>query len=499
MSANTITAKGAVACGHPLTAAAAQAILQTGGNAVDAVIAALLAACVAEPVLASLGGGGFMLTRRPDGDTRVFDFFAQTPKTAKPLADFYPIDADFGPASQSFHIGLGAAAVPGLPAGIEAIHRWGASMPLAQLAEPACEAARDGVIVNEFQGYVFDIVRPIFEATLASRERYGREVAATGRRLRQPELAESIELIAREGADAFYRGEPGRRLVELCRTHGGHLTSEDLSSYRVQVRRPLIFSYRGNRIATNPAPSAGGELIRFALAALEHKPLAPGGWGGATHLSQLCDAMQATNAVRTTLLTQPQLAAELLAPQVTRGTTHISIVDGNGFLAAMTVSNGEGCGHLIPGTGIMLNNMLGEEDINPEGLGQWPCATRMGSMMAPTLLQLGDAEFVLGSGGSNRIRSAILQVLVNLVDFGMTADEAINAARMHLESALLSAEPGISAAVLATVAKTEKLADLHPWESNNLFFGGVHLAGRINGQFVATGDSRRGGVGLIVS
>ncbi len=466
---------GAVACGHPATAAAAIEVLEAGGNAFDAVIAAQFAACVAEPVLASLAGGGFLLARPAQGEARLLDFFAHTPRAhlGSPEA-CYAIDADFGTALQSFHIGAGSIATPGSVAGMFEAQRAYASLPMTDLIQPAVWLAREGLSVNDFQGSIFDIVRPIYASVP------GFESARTGHHLRTPALADSLEHLAREGPDLFYRGELGERLVRLCREQGGHLTREDLTAYRVIPRAPLAFEFGNARLLTNPPPSAGGVLIRHTLMALTGR--AP-------------DPVAVAQALAATLDARPSLLGA--SDQVSRGTTHISVVDGDGNAAAMTVSNGEGSGCLIPGTGIMTNNMLGEEDINPEGIGRWRPDRRLGSMMAPTLA-VGDGwQAALGSGGSNRIRSALVQVLVHLLQEGCAPDEAIGRPRLHVEADLLSLEPGLDP---ERFLGRPGLPDaIQQWETESLFFGGAHLVRHFdNGRLEAAGDPRRGGVGRII-
>ena len=465
---------GAVACGHPLTAEAALIILEEGGNAFDAVIAAQFAACVAEPVLASLGGGGFLLAAPAAARPRLYDFFVHSPKsrTAGDEA-LLAIEADFGPATQTFYVGAGTIATPGTVAGMFSIHRDLATMPLQRLIEPAVSAARAGLTINEFQGYIFDIVRSIYTNTSFSNAR-------SGTHLRQTELADSLEALAREGPGLFYQGEVARRLVRLCSEQGGHLRAEDLAGYSMIEREPLGIDYRGYRILTNPLPSAGGVLIGHALGQL-------GGRGA--HPTEMLQAMAATNEARTNLLGSND--------QVSRGTTHISVIDRMGNMASMSLSNGEGSGCAIPGTGIMTNNMLGEEDINPLGIGRWQPDTRLGSMMAPTLILARQSRYALGSGGSNRIRSAILQVISGLIDLELTPTEAVHAPRMHFEAGLLSLEPGIQPAVVE--ALTNAVGSLKQWDSMNLFFGGVHLVAGHADYFEAVGDPRRGGVGRLAN
>ena len=189
-------------------------------------------------------------------------------------------------------------------------------------------------------------------------------------------------------------------------------------------------------------------------------------------------------------------------PQVHRGTTHVSIIDAAGNAASLTVSNGEGAGYIAPGTGIMLNNMLGEEDINPAGFHHWPEDTRICSMMAPSLaVEPGGGLIVFGSGGSNRLRTAILQVAVNLLDFAMSVEDAVNAPRVHFEGGLLNIENGFDDEVTARLVAD--FAETKCWNERNLFFGGVHVArlkrspggGKV---FDGAGDPRRGGTVEIV-
>ena len=434
-----------------------------------------------EPVLASLAGGGFLLARPADGPARILDFFAHTPRRRLGEASaLEAVAADFGTTTQTFHIGAGAIATPGVVAGIFATHRAFATLPLDDLLAPAVAAARDGTEVNAFQGGIFNIVRPIY----ARAAPYAGVTAGT--RLQQPELADTFEALAREGEDLFYRGEIGAALAGLCSDRGGHLDREDLAHYAVIDRTPLSFDYRGFSLFTNPAPSAGGMLIRHSLAELGSRRPSP---------KALAQALAATDRARLRILEEQGL--------VTRGTTHMSVVDAAGNLAAITVSNGEGAGCMIPGTGIMANNMLGEEDINPAGIDRWQPNERLGSMMAPTLASSRDLELILGSGGSNRIRSAIAQVLAHRLNArpeatapGLLAEAAVRAPRLHVEGNLLSLEPGIDATGL--VEDPALPTSIQRWEALSLFFGGVHLVERhADGTLVAAGDPRRGGVGVL--
>jgi len=518
--------RGAVACGHPATAAAAEAMLTEGGNAFDAVLAAFCAACVAEPVLASLGGGGFLLAQPAKGRPLLYDFFVQTPKRRLDPArlDFHPILADFGTATQEFHIGLGAVAVPGAVKGLFAIYQDLASLPMARIVAPAVHLAREGVELRPIDGYLFQIVAPILQASEACRRIFHCDDGAligTGAWLRQPALADSFEALAAEGERLFYEGDLAARLVRLCREAGGLLSAADLADYQVIRRRPFVCDYRGRRVVTNPPPSCGGMLIAFALSLLAEAALARLGQGSVESLLQLARIMELTNKARiearledgTEAAAERLFDAGLLARyrnevcgqgSFTRGTTHISVVDGAGNLAAMSLSNGEGCGTHLPGSGIMLNNMLGEEDLNHGGFHRWPQDSRLSSMMAPTLAtSAAGTRYAIGSGGSNRIRTAVLQVLVNLLDHDMPMAAATEAPRLHVEGDVANLE-GVNVAGGVPPEVQGLLAQQGyrtiAWPLHNLFFGGVHgVALSADGALSAAGDPRRGGAALIVS
>jgi gamma-glutamyltranspeptidase/glutathione hydrolase len=503
--------KGAVAAGHPKTAEAAKLILEAGGNAFDAALAALCAACVVEPVLTSLAGGGFLLARHADGKAQLFDFFVQTPlhKRQVDQIGFHPIVADFGTAQQEFHIGMGSVATPGTVHGLFEVHRQLGTLPMRRLMEPAIGYARDGIMTNALQAYIFSIVAPIYIATGESRKVYGRgqrrdRLCKEGEVLIQPELADTLEILAIEGDRLFYEGEIAKTLVELNRLDGGHLTGEDMHGFRTEVRQPLLHTYRGTKIYSNPPPSSGGMLIRFAQQLLATLGTDEPVFGSKDHLLALALVMEQTNLARRRhrvheeawdeRLLQQYLAVIRDHPVTARGTTHISVIDGESNAASLTLSNGEGCGHLLPGTGIMLNNMLGEEDLNPGGFHHWQENVRVSSMMAPSLALDNNRLIAIGSGGSNRLRTAILQTLCNMIDFDMSVETAVAAPRIHYERDRISIEPGFPAeSVDALIAA---FPEHHLWNEKNLFFGGAHTV-LFNGTgFEGAGDPRRGGVFL---
>ncbi len=516
--------KGAIAAGHSDTAGAASQILQAGGNAFDAAMAALCAACVAEPVLASLGGGGFLLAHAHNREPQLYDFFVHTPlrKRTPGEVDFRPIWADFGDTRQEFHIGLGAMATPGMIKGLFRIQQDLCRLPMRTIIQPALDLAREGVSINPLQHYISTVVLPILQATpeafaLHHPRHDDSRLAEVGERVPMTEFADYLENLAREGEQAFYGGHLGQELVRHCRQEGGHLRQADLTDYRVMRRRPLDLRYRHARLLSNPPPSLGGLLVGLSLGQLAKRPRPPFPWGGEAHLRWIADAMRDAQQMRKHLRLQERAqqwsddssgdTAALLReyealrrrhPLSPRGTTHVSIMDQDGNLASMTLSNGEGCGRVLPGSGIMLNNMLGEEDLNPDGFHCWPENRRMSSMMAPSALELKDGtRIATGSGGSNRIRSAILQVLVNLLDYDMEVKQAVEVSRIHLEGTQLHLEPPRLPNVLQGLQ--DEFPDPSVWNDCNLFFGGAHTVMlAANGDISGAGDPRRGGVFLSV-
>ena len=506
---------GVVAAGHALTATAAEDVLRAGGNAYDALIAALATSFVAEPVLSSPGGGGFLLAAPAGEGPRVYDFFVQTPRGRRPAGEveFHPVMADFGAARQEFHIGRGTAATPGMMRGLAEIHADLATVPLHELVAPACRLAIEGVTVSAYQAYLFGVTEAIFGASEACRAIFGGagrpgKLVQAGERLANPLLADALEAIAVEGADLFYRGEIAASLVSDMAA-GGHLAAADLAGYRVEKRAPLSLDYRGVRILTNPPPASGGTLVGFGLALLGAEEAGAGAFGSAAQVGRLAAVMEATAAARVahsieTLASLDPASVARWREQVAgrarafRGTTQVSVIDAAGNVASATVSNGAGSDYVVPGTGIVMNNMLGEADLNPGGFHRWPLDERMTSMMAPTALAWRDGRKVAtGSGGSSRIRTALLQVLVNLVDFAMDVEEAVAAPRIHVEDAFLSVEGGFDPERIAPVLAA--WPDHQLWDAPNMFFGGAHSVASGPRGVEGAGDPRRGGACAIVA
>jgi gamma-glutamyltranspeptidase / glutathione hydrolase len=496
-------ARGVVAAGHPLSAEAGAEVLRAGVNAFDAALGAMLTSFAAEPLLTGLGAGGYMLVVpgedglwAGDRDPVLLDFFIEVPGRGadhERRAELVPVDVSFGDAVQLFNVGAASVGTYGMAHGIcTAAERFG-RMPLGELAAPAAALARAGVPLNAQQAYVVEILGGIVTLTPEVRAIYAPEgrVLREGERVCQPALADAIERLGAEGPRPFYEGDVAVEVAELMAAQGGLLTREDLADYETVVRAPVRARYRGREVLTNPPPSAGGTLIALALALLDRSD-------GPPSLRELVAAMDATQRERTPAfldgLDEPGFAERFLANRL-GSTTHVAVIDGDGGACSVTCSNGEGAGIVVPGTGIHLNNMLGEHDLNPLGFHRFPAGRRMPSMMAPTaVLRDGVPELVLGSAGSNRIRSAILQTIVGAVDRGMRAGEAVRAPRVHFEDGVVYAEPGVDTDALE--------ADGHAiarFRALNLFFGGVQAVERdpATGALSGGGDPRRGGAAVV--
>ena len=495
----------AVAAGHRATAETAADVLREGGNAIDAAIAGALVACVAEPVLASLLGGGFLMARKPSGEAKLLDFFVQTPRTKERDCDLREVEADFGETKQIFHIGAGSVAAYGVPRGLAEAHERLGRMPFAELAAPAARLAKEGAPLSAFQAKVLEIVRPIFVATPEARATFGDGDAPLkeGALYRNEPLADVIETFAREGDRFLHEGEVAGAVLSL---DGGHLTALDLKRYQARWRDPLVETRGRARLFLNPPPSLGGALIAFALRLIE------AGDGPA----EIADAFAATSRARleTALNDDPRGGASRLFEgdlmkryqrevakrrAAVRGTTHISVIDQQGMGAALTLSNGEGCGLVAPGTGLMPNNMLGEEDLTGPDL-DWTPDQRLSSMMAPMAVDWPNGRaLMLGSGGSNRIRTALAQVVHRVIDGGERLEDAIAAPRVHLEGAK---EPKADFEDRFREDKRGELLtawpEAQPWPTDSMFFGGVHGVARDAGGGVEAGaDHRRDGAVVI--
>jgi gamma-glutamyltranspeptidase/glutathione hydrolase len=483
-----------VAAGHPLTAQAGADVLAAGANAVDAAVAAMLTSWVAEPLLSGPGAGGYMLVSAPGEEPVLLDFFVAAPGYGRDPADrapLVPVEVDFGgDATQIFHVGAASCGTYGNPAGVDAaMRRWG-SVSLAELAAPAAALARDGVTINAQQAEVIHLLEWILRTTPECEAVYapGGGLLNVGDLWRDAALGDTIERLGSEGAAPFYTGDIAATVVDWIAAHDGILSEEDLRRYEAIERAPLCVAYRGRSVFTNPPPSAGGILLALALGRLNAEP-------GAPSLQQIVRAMEEAQGERTPEfldgLAEPGFADSFLGSRL-GATTHISVIDAEGRACSVTCTNGEGSGILVPGTGIHVNNIMGEEDLSPLGFHHAPAGRRMPSMMSPTVVTAdGHVHLALGSSGSNRIRSALLQTIVAVVDHGLPAAAALAEPRVHFEGGVIYAEPGIPLEELDCDPH-----EINAFRSKSMFFGGVQAVTRdpATGELNGAGDPRRGGV-----
>jgi gamma-glutamyltranspeptidase / glutathione hydrolase len=515
--------RGAVAAGHPLTAEAGARALAEGGNAVDACVAAAFASWVAESPLTGPGAGGFMLVHTAaDARSRILDFFVAAPGIGLDparVAEPEEIVVDFGGEStQVFHVGAASCAVPGAPAGLEAAHRAFGRLPWRILAEPAVELARRGVEVTQSQAALHRILDPILRRTAEGRRIFGRtEMLAAGDRIVLSDLAGTLERLAAGGAAELYAGELGRLVVAHLRDEGGLVTKRDLSAYRVVRRRPVRAGFHGYELVSNPPPSSGGVLIAHGLRLLEllGGSAAPGSAeASAAVVEVMREQARARGGGFMTSLHRGGLARRLESdldaalgrvrarlpalqePTPAGGTTHVSVVDGAGNAASLSTSLGSASGVFVPGTGLQLNNMLGETDL--VGPRRPTPGRRLTSMMAPSIaLGPGGPRLVVGSAGSARLRGAIMQIVVNVLQHGLGVDAAIRAPRVHVDGDVVHCEGGAAGGELD---RLEAMGyELVRWRTRNLFFGGAAAVEvQPDGELRAAGDPRRGGHGVVV-
>ncbi len=493
----TSNRKSVVSSGHPAVTSAAAEILKKGGNAYDAAIAAGFTGAVAEPGLTSLGGGGFLLARTAEGQENLFDFFVDTPgkgqATENLTPHFFPVTVKFSGSDQDFNIGMGSVAVPGNLKGFIHVHQRMGSLPLEEVISPAVNAARHGVRISRQQAYFLKLLYPIMTLTIEGKKLFEPEggYLSEGDNFINNDLADFLEQLPLDQGESFYRGNIAARITGDMAADDGLLTRDDLASYEVKERMPLESSYRGCRLLTNPAPSLGGTLIVAALGLLEQFDPGKMKWGSAKHFAILSSVMQEIeslkNSGKSTAMNQWYARTADKIRLFTRGTTHVSVSDARGNVAAMTTSNGEGSGYIVPGTGIMLNNMMGEDDLHPGGFHSSPPGMRVASMMSPTVMvDDSTVKLVLGSGGSKRIRTAITQVISHIIDFGMHVDAAVKAPRVHWDGNTLQVEPGLDE---ETMKALQDKWPVNAWDVKDVYFGGVHAIVGNEG----AGDPRRGG------
>ncbi len=459
-----------------------------------------------------------MLVCSPDTAPVLLDFFVAVPGLGPTGRALDPADLDaftvpFGDADQVFHIGPASVAVPGMLQGLCAAWERFGRLGLPDLVAPAVDCARRGVVIGAQAAYLHRILGEMLTFTADAAAVYAPrgEMLGEGGIFRNLDLASTLEEVGRTGAAAMAPGGwLAEMIVEGLAPSGGLLTPTDIAAYRVIERRPLQTAFRGRTVITNPPPSSGGVLIAAALAQLERRSVAT---GTGEFYRDVVAAGEYANSLRTEEFARrlndvapdetdwTQFVGPIAGLPITRGpngTTHVSVVDADGMIVSLSSSNGTSSGVMIPGTGFLLNNMMGEQDLNPHGFGSMPPGGRMTSMMAPTVVMEGARPRIgLGSAGSNRLRSAILQTLVGIVDGQMSIAAAVARPRVHPEGGGIDVEAGVPHDVCVALEADGRV--LRRWGARNLFFGGVSAVGWCQDELQGAGDPRRGGAAFGVS
>ena len=464
---------GMVVSQNHLASEVGAAVLREGGNAMDAAVATAFALAVTHPTAGNIGGGGFLVYRPASGDPLAYDFREMAPAAATP--DMWLVDGEY--SFEVHHLSHRAVGVPGTVAGLRLAWEQQGSLPWERLVRPAVELARDGFPVSH--GLAASLARVLdrmekYPASVAQFSKAGTPYEP-GEVLRQPDLAASLERILERGAAGFYEGETADLLVAEMEAGGGLITHEDLLAYEAKVREPVLGEYRGHEIISMPPPSSGGTALVQMLNILEGYDLADSGFGSAETLHFMAEAMRRAFADRALHLGDPDFnpaipidrltskpyANELRAtitpetasvsspesfewPTESEETTHFSVVDSerNAVSLTYTLEFGYGSGIVVPGGGFLLNNEMGDFNAAPgltdeRGLiGTDPNLAegrkRMLSSMTPTIVAKdGDLFLVTGTPGGRTIINTVLQTIVNVVDHGMNAQEAVDAGRIH--------------------------------------------------------------------
>jgi gamma-glutamyltranspeptidase / glutathione hydrolase len=455
--------RGAVAAGNPHSAEAGAWALREGGTAVDAAIAATLAAFVTEGPLTGPAGGGFALLHEPASGAVLLDCFFAVP--SRDTGEMDEVEIDFvGSSTQVFHVGGASVAVPGLVAGLLEAHLRRGRLPWERLFVPALELAGRELAASPAQLYLHEIL-----ATILHREPGGRRVYGV------PGYVDARDLV------------PALRLLQQARVEAVALLlpdlAEDLASYEVEVREPLECGFAGATVRTTPPPSLGGAIVRAGLETLEERSDDPS--GSPQEARSLAAALAAGYGIA-----GPGAAAGLKPT----GTTHVSAIDADG--AAVGISSTLGSGSGVFRHGFQLNNMLGELDVI--GTDARKPGARLPSMMAPTLVLEEDApRLVVGSAGSVRLSGAILQVVAAVARQGIPVAEAIARPRLHVDGVIVHLEGGWADGVAD--ALLEDGYEVVRWDDRNLFFGGASAVERRSAATLgAAGDPRRGGHGIVI-
>ena len=506
----------AAAAGTPYAADAAAETYRAGGNAADAAVAAAASVSVTEPLMSSIGGGGFALVRDSAGGAELIDYYDAMPGKGLPASAFgaggspQTMILKYGAGVRSI-VGGASSAVPGSLRGWEKLLARHGRLSLKEALAPAVRFARGGFTLCRTSALWFGVAEEVLRLTDETRKHFykGDRVYLEGEEVRFPELADTLEAIGEGGAGLFYEGDMARTISAYLLEMDGIITEKDLAEYEAVIREPMSVSYGAGAMHTNGPPSAGGPTLAQMLKVVSAFDLAT--MPEAAYVRVMAGAMKLALEDRETAyldgtengrvaerLTGEEYAAEqrrrISSAFGSPHTTHLSCVDSDGLAVSITASMGYGSGLVVPGTGIPMNNTLGEPELNPRGFHALAPGERLISNMSPTVVSSEEGGVIaLGSPGASRIPSAILQTVINVLDFGMTLEGAVLAPRFHAEGDLFAYEAG------ARTADLDCYERVLSYETPNMFFGGVNaVRGTPDERFEAAADPRRSGGTAIV-
>ncbi len=454
--------RAAIAAGHPATVEAGVEILSEGGSAADAAVAACLASCVAETVMTGLLGGGHgIVLEAASGRVRNLDCFVAVPglgSERREKVELLELDVPFGTELVHYAVGIASCGVPGVPAGLEALHSERGRLPWPRLVEPALRLAREGVEFPPAHAACLAMLAPVLTMNEGGRiYSPGGELLPAGGRLEQPGLVRVLELLAEEGPRSVYEGSLAEALLELMDARGGLVTRADLAAYQAVWADPIELQYAGTRFLTRQGLSEVPEAF--------------------TALPELRGLSPAARALA--------LASTLDGAGSESHTTNLVTTDAEGNVCVLTTSLGLGSGDFLPGLDLHLNSMLGEADLIREPL---EAGHRMGSMMAPSMaLDVTGLAFAGGAAGGTRLRSALVQVAAGILDEGLDPQEAVSRPRLHPTLGLVHLEPGFEDEVPEALRASGR--EVRAWPARHHYFGGVSVVTPTG----AAGDPRRSG------
>lgn len=479
--------KGSLASGHKKTTEAGTEVLLAGGNIFDACVASAFAAPIAEPLLTSIAGGGLLMAKTPN-KVQSYDFFVNYPGLSG-LSErpFDLLTVNFSGGSQDFHIGPSTLAVPGNLIGLIITHHEKGRIPFKEVITPALEMAKNGIKVTKTQNMTFDLLEP-----LLSKSKEGKSLFyPNGKRIQTDDTFKNLpysnfleQLRKLENFDqlmSFVKTNFYGLILESMKGRS-HISKKDLDDYQVKINTPITGHCLGKEFYSCPLPSLGGKAVFEILTKFLEDPL-PQSYLSNEFIRQMGIVFQNFENTHKDEFFK-------------KGTTHISGLDELGNACSLSMTNGEGCGEFISGTGIMLNNMLGEDDLCSPDINDWKPGERLGSMMAPLIIH--DPKdpmdtIVLGAGGSKRIRSSLTLIALLINGYGMSLEEAIQYPRINFDGNSFQIEPGFKEESLNILSE---LAPINVWQEQDFYFGGVHGVRGLNS---AWGDQRRDGFGKTVT